>query len=209
MDGLQSAGRLEEALALTDDAVEAARDLGNPYWVAYTWWIVGLAWSKADAQRALEAWDEGVAHIRGHDIGFFEGFMARDAALLHTSDGQLETALALFDASIATFLRAGALAQLVITLASLPALFERLGRQSVAGTLLGALARQPASSHHVPALVDLDERVRSALGEESAERLAATGGDMDLSETAAYALHQIEVARRALAAAEERRGPPA
>jgi len=207
VDGLQSAGRLEEALALTDDAVEAARDLGNPYWTAYTWWIVGLAWSKADAQRALEAWDEGVAHIRAHDIGFFEGFMARDAALLHTSDGQLETALTLFDASIRTFLRAGALAQLVITLASLPALFERLGRQSVAGTLLGALARQPASLHHVPTLVDLGERVRTALGEESAERLAATGGDMDLSDTAAYALHQIEVALRVLAAAEDRRGP--
>jgi predicted ATPase/DNA-binding CsgD family transcriptional regulator len=207
VDGLQSAGRIEEALELTDDAVEAARELGNPYWVAYTWWIVGLAWSKADPQRALEAWDEGVAHIRAHDIGFFEGFMARDAGLMHTSDGQLETALTLFDASIGAFLRAGAVAQLVITLASLPALFERLGRPAVAGALLGALARQPASFHHVPTLVGLDERLRAALGEESADRLAATGAAMDLPETAAYAVHQIDVARRALAAAEARRGP--
>ena len=62
VDGLQSAGRVDEALELTDAAVVAARDLGNPYWIAYTSWIVGLAWSKADPQRALESWDEAVAY---------------------------------------------------------------------------------------------------------------------------------------------------
>ena len=53
VDGLQSAGRVEEALELTEPAVAAARELGNPYWLAYTLWIVGLAYSKADPQRAL------------------------------------------------------------------------------------------------------------------------------------------------------------
>ena len=141
IDGLQSAGRVDEALELTGTAVDAARELGNPYWVAYTLWIVGLALSRVDPQRALETWDEGVAYLDEHDVRFFEGFMARDAALLHTSDGQLETALALFGAAIEAFLRAGAVAQLTITLASLPALFERLGRPAVAGTLLGAMSR--------------------------------------------------------------------
>ena len=150
IDGLQSAGRVAEALELTEAAVEAAHELGNPYWVAYTSWIVGLAWSKADPQRALETWDEAVAYIGEHDVRFFEGFMARDAALLHTSDGQLESALTLFAASIEAFLHTGAVAQLVITLASLPALFERLDRPAVAGTLLGAMSREPGSFHHVP-----------------------------------------------------------
>ncbi len=205
VDGLQASGRLEEALELTGDAVEAARELGNPYWVAYTWWIVGLAWSKADASRALQAWDEGVAHIGAHGIRFFEGFMARDAALLHTSDGHLETALTLFDTSIQTFVRAGAVSQLIITLASLPALFERLGRPVVAGTLLAAMAREPASFHHVPSLADLGGRLRDSLGEEPAKRVAATGSAMDLREAAAYAVHQIDVARRALEVAEQLR----
>jgi DNA-binding CsgD family transcriptional regulator len=175
--------------------------------VAYTRWIVGLALARVDPQRALQTWDEGVAYIGEHDISFFEGFMARDAALLHTSDGQLETALTLFDTSIGTFLRAGAVSQLIITLSSLPALFERLGRPTVAGTLLGAVAREPASFHHVPTLGDLGVRLRDALGEEAAERVAATGATMDLPDAAAYAVHQIEVARRALAAAEQSRGP--
>ena len=48
VDGLQSAGRVEEAVGLTGAAVVAARHVGNPYWIAYTLWIVGLAFSKVD-----------------------------------------------------------------------------------------------------------------------------------------------------------------
>ncbi len=207
VDGLQSAGRVDEALALTDAALAAARELGNPYWVAYTLWIVGLALSKVDPQRALETWDEGVAHLAEHDVRFFEGFLARDAALLHTSDGQLETALTLFGTSIEAFLRSGAEAQLVITLASLPALFERLDRPAAACTLLGAMAQQPASFHHVPTLTALGERLRETLGEERADRCTATGAAFDLPEAATYALHQVAEARQALAAVGRRNGP--
>jgi len=199
VDGLQSSGRTEEALALTEPALAAARDLGNPYWIAYTLWIVGLAQSRVDPQRALETWDEAVAHVAAYGVRFFEGFLARDAALLHTSDGQLETALTLFEAALRTFLRAGAVAQLTITVASLPALFERLGRPAVAATLLGALSRQPASFHHVPSLTALDGRLRDALGQERADRCAASGAALDLTEAAAYALHQLGEATQALA----------
>jgi len=198
VDGLQSAGRVEEALALVPSALSAARELGNPYWVAYTLWIVGLAWSRADASRALETWDEGMAYLEEHDVRFFEGFLARDAALLHTSDGQLETALALFDTSIGTFLRAGAVSQLTITLASLPALFERVGRPAAAGTLLGAMVQHPASLHHVPSLSELDDRLRAHHGDEVVDRWAATGAALDLPEAAAYAAHQIAVALSSL-----------
>jgi predicted ATPase/DNA-binding CsgD family transcriptional regulator len=201
VDGLQSAGRVAEALELTDAAVEAARELANPYWVAYTSWIVGLARSKADPQRALETWDEAVAYIGAHDVRFFEGFMARDAALLHTTDGQLEAALTLFGTSVEAFLRSGAVAQLTITLASLPALFERLDRPAVAGTLLGAMAKEPGSLHHVPSLADLGRRLRDTLGDEQPERWAASGAAMDLHDAAAYALNQINVARNALVVA--------
>ncbi len=201
VDGLQSAGRVEEALALTESAVTAARDLGNPYWLTYTLWIVGLAHSKADPQRAIQTWDEGLAYLVDHDVRFFEGFLARDAALVHTSDGQLETALSLLGTSIGAFVRSGAVAQLVISLASLPALFERLDRPGVARTLLGAMAREEGSFHHVPGLAELGARLDARLGDEAAERYAAGGAAMDVRDTASYALHQIDVARRALTTA--------
>ncbi|MGH2885022.1 MAG: ATP-binding protein, partial [Solirubrobacteraceae bacterium] len=103
VDGLQSAGRIDEALALTEQSVAAARELGNPYWIAYALWIAGMAFSRSDARRALAAWDEGVAFVREHRVHFFEGVLARDAALLHTSDGEPEAALVLFDEAIGSF----------------------------------------------------------------------------------------------------------
>ena len=84
-----------------------------------------------------------------HRVQFFEGFLARDAGRLHTSDGESGAALMLFADAIGTFQRAGNVPQLIITLASVPALFERLDRLEPAATLLGALSREPSSLHHV------------------------------------------------------------
>ncbi|HEX2785236.1 MAG TPA: LuxR C-terminal-related transcriptional regulator, partial [Ilumatobacteraceae bacterium] len=198
VDGLQSAGRVDEALELTDSAVAAARELGNPYWISYTLWIVGLAFSKVDKKRALLAWDEGVEFVREHRVRFFEGFIGRDAARLHTSEGEPEAALALIGPAIESFHQAGNVAQLIITLASVPALFERAGRLDAAATLLGAISREPASFHHVPELVDLGERLTAQLGDEKSKQLASAGALLDLNEAASYAREQIELARRAL-----------
>ena len=97
--------------------------------------------------------------MREHRVQFFEGFLARDAARLHTSDGEPEAALVLFSEAITAFHRAGNVPQLVITLASLPALFEHLDRPEPAATLLAAMSRQPSSAHHVPELSDLGSRL--------------------------------------------------
>lgn len=195
-DGLQSAGRVEEALALTEQAVAVARELGNPYWITYALWIAGLAFSKADSRRALAAWDEGVAFMREHRVDFFEGFLARDAARLHTSEGEPETALGLFGDAIASFHRAGNIPQLIITLASLPALFERLERFEAATILVGAMSRHVSSVHHVPELADLERRLASRLGAARSRELAANGAAFDLEAATVYARQQIDAARR-------------
>jgi predicted ATPase/DNA-binding CsgD family transcriptional regulator len=196
VDGLQSAGRVEEALALTEESVAAARALGNPYWVSYSLWIAGMAFSKSDRHRALAAWDEGVAFVREHRVHFFEGFLARDAARLHTSDGEPEAALVLFADAIAAFHRAGNVPQLIITLASVPALFERLDRLEPAATLLGAMSQQPSSFHHVPELAELEGRLATKLGGERTGELMAAGAAFDLNDAAVYARQQIDLARR-------------
>src|SRR4051794_15337485 len=175
VDGLQSAGRTDDALALTEESVAAARELGNPYWISYALWIAGLALAKADARRALAAWDEGVAFVREQRVHFFDGFLARDAARLHTSDGEPAVALTLFDDAIAAFHRAGNVPQLIITLASVPALFERLDRLGAAATLLGAMSRQPSSFHHVPDLNEIGDRLAVKLGKNRLLELTEDG----------------------------------
>jgi predicted ATPase/class 3 adenylate cyclase/DNA-binding CsgD family transcriptional regulator len=207
VDGLQSAGRVEDALDLTDEAVAAARELGNPYWIAYTLWIVGLAFSKVDAQRALLAWDEGVDFVREHRVNFFEGFIGRDAARLHTAEGEPEAALTLFGTAIESFHHAGNVAQLIITLASVPVLLERVVRLEAAATLLGAISREPGSFHHVPELVDLGDRLVEKLGEEASRRLTSAGAALGLDDAAFYAREQIELARRDLRARTGQRLP--
>jgi len=196
VDGLQSCGRIDEALALTEEAVAAARSLGNPYWISYALWIAGLAFSKADVRRAFAAWDEGVDFVREHRVQFFEGFLARDAARLHTSDGEAEAALVLFGEATAAFHRAGNVPQLIITLASVPALFERLDRPAPAAMLLGALSREPSSFNHVPELADLAERVGRKLGQVRAAELSSAGAALDLSDAAVYARQQLDAALR-------------
>jgi DNA-binding CsgD family transcriptional regulator len=195
VDGLQSAGRADDALALTEESVAAARELGNPYWISYALWIAGLALSKSDARRALAAWDEGVAFVREHRVHFFDGFLARDAGRLHSSDGEPAAALALFDEAIAAFHRAGNVPQLIITLASVPPLFERLDRLAPAATLLGAMSRQPSSFHHVPELSDLGDRLAGKLGKSRLRELISDGAELDLNDAANYARQQIGAAR--------------
>jgi predicted ATPase/class 3 adenylate cyclase/DNA-binding NarL/FixJ family response regulator len=196
VDGLQSAGRIEEALALTEQSVAAARELGNPYWIAYALWIAGMAFSRSDSRRALAAWEEGVSFVRERRVHFFEGFLARDAARLHTSDGEPEAALVLFGDAIASFHRAGNVPQLIITLASVPALFERLERFDAAATLLGAMSQHESSLRHVPELADLEGRLATKLGSTRTRALAAEGAALGLDAAAVYARQQIDAALR-------------
>ncbi len=184
-----------EALDRLDDAVAAAREVGSPFWLAYALWIAGITLSKTDPARALSAWDEGLEIVRQDGVNFFHGFLARDAARLHTAQGDPDVALSLFESAIDAFQRAGNIAQLIITLASVPALFDRLGSRQAAATLHAAMTRLPASTEHVPELAKLGDRLATELGD-AITKPAAAGHAMDLDQAATYARAQIELARQ-------------
>jgi DNA-binding CsgD family transcriptional regulator len=85
---------------------------------------------------------------------------------------------------------------LIITLASVPALFERLERFESAATLLGAMSQHESSFHHVPELTDLEGRLAATLDTPRLAELLAAGAAFDLDAAAEYARQQIEAARR-------------
>jgi DNA-binding CsgD family transcriptional regulator len=198
VDGLQASDRVSEALGLVEASVAAARGLANPYWVAYALWIAGLALSKAEPKRALATWDEAVEHVHEHRVHFFDGFLARDAARMHTSDGEADRALGLFHIAVEAAHRAGNVAQLIITLASVPVLLERLERYESATTLFGALSHEPASFHHVPELAGLGERLAQRLGTDRAAELRSSGAALDLKDAAVWTLDELTAARHDL-----------
>ncbi len=199
VDGLQATGQVEEATDLADAGVAAARVRGNPWFIAYALWTRGTAYSRVDPTRALAAWREALEYVRRHRVQFFEGFIARDAALLKLDDADPEESLALFDAAIEAFRRVGNIAQLTITVASVTSLFERIDLPEVAGTLYGAISRLPGGEHHVPDLPDVAARIASKLGSDRFDACVATGATMDLTEAARFAREQIQLARAQLA----------
>jgi DNA-binding CsgD family transcriptional regulator len=194
VDGLQASGRVDEALDLLDASVDAARDGGSPFWLAYALWTAGLAVSNRDPSRALSIWDQAIDIVDQEGVDFFRGFLARDAARLHTTDGDADAALELYARAIDTFDQAGNIAQLIITLASVPALFDRVGRSDVAATLHATMMRLPASADHVPDLTELGDRLAVKLGP-AVEEARDAGRAMHLNQAAAYALTQIEIAK--------------
>jgi DNA-binding CsgD family transcriptional regulator len=208
LDGLQASGRIDDALALTDAAMAAARALGNPYFVAYAYWTAGGAHAKNDPDRALALWREGLDYVHQHRVDFFVGFIARDAARLRLIDADPDDALTMFDAAIDAFQQAGNVAQLTITLASATALFERIDRLASAATLYAAIVRQPGSEHHVPDLPQFAGRLAAKLGDSAFSAHTAAGAAMDLGDTAQFARREIAAARadlRALTASSHTR----
>ena len=206
LDGLQASGRVTDALEMTDAAMDAARSLGNPYFIAYAYWTAGGAFSTTDPQRALAIWREGLDYVHQHRVDFFVGFIARDAARLRLVDADPDLALTMFDAAIDAFQQAGNIAQLTITLASATALFERIDQLDSAATLFGAVSGQPGSEHHVPELPELAGRIAAKVGADTFGANVAIGAAMDLSDTAHYARHEIQRARAEFYEQAARRG---
>jgi predicted ATPase len=193
--GLSMAGRDEEARAMAENTLAAARAQANPYFIANALYGSGRAFAQADPARALRVLREGLTYAQEHRLPMLEAAIAEEAAGLEALHGDLGQALALFDASLAFVHRAGNAGSMSTTLAYLAVCFDRFDRPDIASTLYGASTKQAIVQYVVdlPALVD---HLRGALGDAAFDQCAATGTNMDLGEAVGYARHHIELARR-------------
>ena len=80
VDGLQSCGRIEEALALAEESMRGRTIAWQPLLDLLRALDRGMAFSKADTRPTFAAWDEGVDFVRQHRVQFFEGFLAATLA---------------------------------------------------------------------------------------------------------------------------------
>jgi predicted ATPase/class 3 adenylate cyclase len=190
---LPALGRADEAMAIAEEAVDAARAAGNPYWIACALYAYGRAFAMSEPHRALTALREGLAFSRQHRVLYFESRISRDAARLEAVYGQFDEALTLFDTAIDSFHRAGDQATLATSLVYLAVLLDRMERPEVAAVIYGA------STHHVSASATHEHAVgdlRTRLGESRFDEHAAMGAAMEPAEAVGYARHQIQLARR-------------
>lgn len=188
---LPAVGRADEAMAIAEETVHAARLYGSPFWIGWALGGYGRAYADSEPVRALDALREGLGYARENRLGFWEANLAQDAARLEASHGELGDALALFSTSIDAFHRAGNIVFLAATLASLAVFFDRFGQVEVAAVVYGSSTRQ-ASIGLVPNLGDATAHLRSVLGEARFDELVADGAAQETAEAVRFAQLQIE-----------------
>ncbi len=192
--GLSSAGRFDEAIALVDQTLAAARTQDSPYWIAFALYGSGRAYARSDPARALEFFLQGIDYARAHRNPMSEAFIASDAAPLEAVHGELDRALDRFEDALKSLYNSGQHSSVANTLGSLALFFDRFNKPEVAATIYGACHGYGILSM-VIGLPEVVERLRSGLGEQLFAEALATGAAMELSDAVQYARHQIGLAR--------------
>ena len=197
--GLPNVGRSGEAMAIAEDALNAARAHANPYWIAFAYFGYGFAFTETDPARALDTFRLGLAYTRQHRLPRVEALIARDLAGLEAVHGDLNQALTLFTASLDSFHQAGDTTDLALTFGSLAVFYDRINRPEIAATLYGTTTHHPATNVIIGFAAAIDH-VRTILDTETFDRCVATGAAMDTAEAVRYARTRIEAARSELTA---------
>ena len=187
-------GRAEEAMAIAEEAVAAARDHGSPFVIALALDAYGRAFTQADPARALLAFREGLVYTAEHRLPFWEVAIARDAAGLEALHGELGHALTMFDTAIDSSQRAGNVGLVASTLTALAIFFDRFDRPEIAATVYGAAANSTAAPNAIGLPITVDH-LRSVLGESAFDQCVATGAAMNVIDAVGYARSQIQLAR--------------
>ena len=102
---LPAVGRADEAMAIADETVAAAREYDSPFWIGWALGGYGRAFAESEPVRALHALREGLQYADKYRLGFWEANLAQDAARLEAVHGDFDEALALFSAGINSFHR--------------------------------------------------------------------------------------------------------
>jgi predicted ATPase len=192
---LSLAGRAEEARAIAEDTLAAARAHANPWCIVLALDGSGRAFAPADPARAIRIARDGLAYAQEHRLPLFEASTALEVASLEALYGDPGQALALFDAALDSSHRAGNVATVAGTLVILAVCFDRFDQPDVAATLYGASTIRALGQYAVE-LAAVVDHLRAALGDAAFDQCAATGSAMDLADAVGYARHNIQLARR-------------
>jgi predicted ATPase/class 3 adenylate cyclase len=193
---LPGLGRSEEARAIADDAVGAARAGKNPFWIAFALEAYARAYSDKDPGLAMDTMDEVLDYTREHRLLFFEANALREIAALEAVLGDPEQALELFDTAVASYHQAGNHGSVATTLAQVAVLFSRLDRPEIAATIYGTSTRHGISM--IANLPEVVEHLQTVLGADDFERRATTGAAMEFDDAMEFVRGEIAVARRQL-----------
>ena len=191
------AGHGEEARAAANGLIEAAEATHNPWALSFALHAYGVAFVYADPDRARNALRRGL--VIAHDSGN-RAMETHLAAALSRLQSKYDDPLAAFEylaVAIRNYHDAGNTANVLVPLAVLAALFDRLGRSQPAATIAG-FAISPLTATVVPEFNTAIAHLREVLGDPAYESLAHRGETMTTAAMATYAYDQIDRARAEL-----------
>jgi predicted ATPase len=196
---LPGIGRSEEARALAEPALAAARALDNPYWIAFALTGYARAFIDSDPTRAMDTMRDALEYDRRQRLVYFEINLIRDMAGLEQDlGGQPEHALELLDSAVSRYHSAGNHASTATTLCLVAVLFNRLEQPELAATIYGMSI--PHGIGMVPYLPGVLDKVRDILGDERFDRCVDLGAAMEFDDAMELVRGEIASARRALTA---------
>ena len=194
---LALAGSGGEAMDSADGLIEAAEATGTPYLLAWALDAYGLAFRDADPVGALNALSRGLVIAQDSGNRTAASVLANTLARLEAEHGDTLAAFDHLTLAIRGYHNAGDTTTIRVPLASLAALFDRLGRYEPAATIAG-FALSPIAAMGVPEITTAITHLRDVLGEATYETLARKGETMTAAAMVTYAYDQIDQARTEL-----------
>ena len=186
---LPACGRADEAMAIANDAENAARSHGNPFWI--DWIHAGYrAFTETDPDTARSGLTRGLTYAREQKLPFVEQRILQELAWLEVLHGTPENALDLFDQVLDAFHRAGNQTDLPATICYVAMFLDRMDEPDIAATVFGS-SRMSAESWVVGMPVVLDH-LRDTLGSVTFDACVARGAKMDSSTAVHYTREQIQ-----------------
>jgi hypothetical protein len=186
-----------EAMDCTDGLIEAAEATGNPHWLSSALGAYGLAFRDADPGGALNALGRGLVIAQDSGNRANASALAQFLARLEAEHGGTASAFDHLTLAIGNWHNAGNTTTIRLPLASLAALFDRLGRYEPAATIAG-FALHPIAAPAAPEITTAITHLRDVLGDQTYESLTRKGETMTTAAMVTYANDQIDQARTEL-----------
>ena len=191
-------GRGDEARAMADETLAAARTRANPWWVAAALGGYGCAFADTDPDRAPQDHARSARLQRPAPPAVWNALLSREVARLEATHGDRGQALDLFESAVDSMHRAGDVSNLAATFAALAVLFDRMEQPAPAAILYGVIGRH-GNVRWVVQLPAVVAHLRAVLRQDASDACVATGAAMDLSAATQYAQDEIRLARRQFA----------
>ena len=196
--GLATLGRLDEAIALADEAIEAA-ERGSPGALSYALAGYGKA-HQANVWVARAAFRRSIRVARESRCPFWEWITARDMAIVAATRGDPDDALESLSECLESFSRSELRTHEGPSLGCVVVLFDRMGEHELAAVVYGSCRDDVTAAALVQQLAPAAEHLRSVLGDDRFELLAEEGAAMLRGDAVRFAQARIAEVRERLAA---------